>query len=118
MAFKEYFIYTFDDTSLAASSAEETIGIAESTTVRFDSDADFELMKRTHIATDLHPDEEAARVVALAVDATPVTGFTSGIVIKGRKIISLSTIRNVKYPPLLTASRSEVFRVTAIALSI
>jgi len=89
MAFKEYFVYTFDDTSIAASSAEETIGANESTTVRFDSDADFELMKRTHIATDdrlmvSYSDDAYGRQLQNAqLDLRAISGtilFASGVV--------------------------------------
>ena len=47
-AYKEYFIYSFEDTALvggAGNSFEDVI-------VKFDSDADFELLKRIHAATD------------------------------------------------------------------
>lgn len=48
MAWKEYFIYNVENTNLSAGS-----GVAfEDTTIRLDSDADFELMKMHHIATD------------------------------------------------------------------
>lgn len=47
-AYKEYFIYSFEDTSLAAGT-----GVAfEDTTVKMDSDADFEIIKRHHVAID------------------------------------------------------------------
>lgn len=48
MAWKEYFVYNLENTNLTAGS-----GVAfEDTTIRMDSDADFELMKLHHIATD------------------------------------------------------------------
>lgn len=47
-AYKEYYIYSFEDTSLAAGT-----GVAfEPVTVKMDSDADFEIKKRIHVATD------------------------------------------------------------------
>jgi hypothetical protein len=46
-AYKEYFMYSFEDLSLIAGT-----GVAfEDTTVKMDSDSDFEIMKRSHIAT-------------------------------------------------------------------
>jgi hypothetical protein len=45
-AYKEYFIYSFEDTSLIAGT-----GVAfEDVTVKMDSDADFEIIKRSHVA--------------------------------------------------------------------
>lgn len=52
MAWKEYFINNIDNTLLTASAAAETVASPQATTIRTDSDADFEVMKRTHIATD------------------------------------------------------------------
>lgn len=47
-AYKEYFVYSFEDLALAAGS-----GVAfEDVTVKMDSDADFEIMKRIHVAID------------------------------------------------------------------
>lgn len=47
-AYKEYYIYSFENTSLALGT-----GVAFTpTTVKMDSDADFEIMKRIHVATD------------------------------------------------------------------
>lgn len=47
-AYKEYFIYSFEDLSLVAGS-----GVAfEDTVVKMDSDADFEIYKRSHVAID------------------------------------------------------------------
>lgn len=47
-AYKEYFIYSFEDLSLAAGT-----GVTfEDVTVKMDSDADFEIMKRSHVAID------------------------------------------------------------------
>ena len=48
MAFKEYYINNIENTSLAAGSG---VTFAD-TTIRTDTDADFELIKRTHIATN------------------------------------------------------------------
>ena len=47
-AYKEYFIYSFEDLSLLAGSGQ----VFEDVTVKMDSDADFEIMKRIHFATD------------------------------------------------------------------
>jgi hypothetical protein len=54
MAWKEYFIYDFTNTALPAGVAGGLPSAQAFTdiTTRFDSDADFELMKRSHIATD------------------------------------------------------------------
>lgn len=47
-AYKEYFVYSFEDTSLALGT-----GVTfEDVTVKMDSDADFEIMKRSHVAID------------------------------------------------------------------
>lgn len=47
-AFKEYYVYSFEDLALPAST-----GIAfDDITVKMDSDADFEIIKRSFIATD------------------------------------------------------------------
>lgn len=47
-AYKEYYIYSFEDLSLLLGT-----GVAfEDVTVKMDSDADFEIIKRTHVATD------------------------------------------------------------------
>jgi hypothetical protein len=47
-AYKEYFIYSFEDLSLALGT-----GVAfDDITVKMDSDADFEIIKRIHVATD------------------------------------------------------------------
>lgn len=47
-AYKEYYIYSFEDSSLALGTGV----VFEDTTVRMDSDADFEIMKRSHVAAD------------------------------------------------------------------
>lgn len=47
-AYKEYFIYSFENTLLTLGS-----GVAfQDTTVKMDSDADFEIIKRHHVASD------------------------------------------------------------------
>lgn len=47
-AYKEYYVYSWEDTALAAGT-----GVAfEDVTVKMDSDADFEIMKRIHVAID------------------------------------------------------------------
>lgn len=47
-AYKEYYIYNIENTSLAAGTGAAFVD----TTIRTDTDADFELIKRTHVATD------------------------------------------------------------------
>lgn len=47
-AYKEYFIYSFEDTVLGAGAGT----IFDDVIVKFDSDADFELIKRSHVAID------------------------------------------------------------------
>lgn len=45
--YKEYYVYSFEDTALAAGT-----GVAfDDITVKMDSDADFEIIKRSHVAT-------------------------------------------------------------------
>jgi len=46
-AYKEYYIYSFENTALGAGAGN----IFSDVTVRMDSDADFEVMKRCHVAT-------------------------------------------------------------------
>ena len=47
-AYKEYYIYSFEELALVAGT-----GVAfKDVTVKMDSDADFEITKRTHVATD------------------------------------------------------------------
>lgn len=48
MAWKEYYTYNIENLSLDAGSGN----IFEETTIKTDTDADFELVKRTHVATD------------------------------------------------------------------
>ncbi len=50
MAWKEYFVYSFVNTSLTGGSLASPV--YTDTVTRFDTDADFEVMKRSHIATD------------------------------------------------------------------
>ncbi len=52
MAWKEYYIYDFTNTSIPASAGAGVVGAFQNITTRFDSDADFEVIKRHHIATD------------------------------------------------------------------
>lgn len=47
-AYKEYFIYSFENTGLPAGAGT----VFQDVTVKMDSDADFEICKRHHIATD------------------------------------------------------------------
>lgn len=87
MAFKEYYIYNLDDTSLAAGSLASPV--FTDTTIRTDSDADFEVMKRTHIATDSrilvqYRDDAYGRFLQnRRLDLRAVSGtvlFTTGVV--------------------------------------
>lgn len=52
MAWKEYYIYNLENLSLTAGPGAGAGGVPVPTSIRTDSDADFEMMKRTHIATD------------------------------------------------------------------
>ena len=82
---KEYFVYNFQDISLAAS-----LGTAfEDVVVRFDSDADFEGMKLIHVATDsriyvrMSDDAIGRQYQNSRVDLRAISGtrlFTSGVV--------------------------------------
>lgn len=47
-AYKEYFIYSFEDLSLSSGAGT----VFEDVTVKMDSDADFEIFKRHHVAID------------------------------------------------------------------
>lgn len=89
MAWKEYYIYNLENTSLTASSAAGTAATPVSTTIRTDSDADFEVMKRTHIATDSrilveYRDDAYGRFLQNAqMDLRTISGtilFTTGVV--------------------------------------
>lgn len=51
-AYKEYFIYSFEDTAGLNGMAGGTGVVFDDVTVKIDSDADFEIMKRIHAATD------------------------------------------------------------------
>lgn len=51
-AYKEYFIYSFEDTAGLNGMAGGTGVVFDDVTVKVDSDADFEIMKRIHVATD------------------------------------------------------------------
>lgn len=82
---KEYYIYNFEDTALVAGT-----GVAfEDTVVRFDSDADFEVIKRSHIATDsrirvrFKDDAYGREFNNTSMDLRGVSGtilFTTGVV--------------------------------------
>lgn len=87
MAWKEYFVYNFTNTSLAAGSLSAPV--FTDTVTRFDTDADFECMKRTHIATDsrilvAYRDDAYGRFLQnSSLDLRCVSGtilFTTGVV--------------------------------------
>ncbi len=82
---KEYYIYDFTDTNLLAGNGT----VFEDTVVRFDSDADFEVIKRSHIATDsrinvrFQDDAYGRQFQNTALDLRGVSGtilFTTGVV--------------------------------------
>lgn len=84
-AYKEYFCYSFEDLTLLAGT-----GVAfEDTTVKMDSDSDFEIIKRSHVATsDLirvkyQDDSYGRQFQNLSLDLRAVSGTTlvaSGVV--------------------------------------
>lgn len=87
MAWKEYFAYNFVNTNLAAGSFAAPV--FTDTITRFDTDADFEVMKRTHIATDSrilvsYRDDAYGRFLQnQALDLRCISGtilFTTGVV--------------------------------------
>lgn len=82
---KEYFVYNFEDTSLSAGDGTSF----ESSSIRFDSDADFLAMKLHHIALDsqiyvkMQDDAFGRGYQNAAVDLRALSGtrlFTSGVV--------------------------------------
>lgn len=82
---KEYYIYNFENLNLAAGNGT----VFSDTVVRFDSDADFELIKRHHIATDsrilvkFQDDAYGRQFQNTALDLRGVSGtilFASGVV--------------------------------------
>jgi len=91
MAWKEYFIYDFTNTVLPAGTVDglPSVQAFVDVTTRTDSDADFELMKRTHIATSskiyvAYRDDAYGRFLQNApMDLRTVSGtilFTTGVV--------------------------------------
>jgi len=85
MAWKEYFVYNLDATSLTASLGT----LFEETVIRMDSDADFEAMKFHHIATDsrifvrLKDDAYGRQLQNTGLDLRSISGtilFASGVV--------------------------------------
>ena len=50
--YAEYFIYSFDDVSITASSGAGTVGTYENTSLRFDSDSQFAAQAWTFVSTD------------------------------------------------------------------
>jgi hypothetical protein len=91
MGWKEYYVVDFSNTSLTAGAANGLPGVQAFTDVvtRFDSDADFELMKRSHIALDsriyvAYKDDSYGRFMQNApLDLRAVSGtilYTSGVV--------------------------------------
>lgn len=85
MPWKEYYIYNFENTSLTLGT-----GVAFSdTTVRLDSDADFEIIKRSHIAINsrirvrFQDDSYGRQFQNTSLDLRTISGtilFTSGVV--------------------------------------
>lgn len=91
MSWKEYFAYDFTNTALAAGTLNGLASVQAftDTTTRFDSDADFEVMKRSHIATDsriyvAYRDDAYGRFLQNApLDLRTISGtilFTTGVV--------------------------------------
>lgn len=91
MAWKEYYVYDFTNTALPAGTANGLPAVQTFTEIntRFDSDADFEVMKRSHIATDSriyvrYRDDAYGRFLQnSALDLRCVSGtilFTTGVV--------------------------------------
>lgn len=91
MAWKEYFIYNFVNTALPAGTANGLPSVQSFTdvTTRWDSDADFELIKRSHIATDSriyvnYRDDAYGRFINNSpLDLRTISGtrlFTTGVV--------------------------------------
>lgn len=87
MGWKEYYCYSFENTSLASGSAASPV--FADTTIRTDSDSDYEVMKRTHIATDSrifvrYQDDAYGRFLQnRQLDLRAVSGtilFTTGVV--------------------------------------
>lgn len=90
-AWKEYFVYDFTNTALPAGTANglPSVQAFTDTTTRFDSDADFEVMKRSHIATDSriyvsYRDDSYGRFLNNSpLDLRTISGtilFTTGVV--------------------------------------
>lgn len=82
---KEYYVYNFSNTSLPASDGTSFTDVV----VRLDSDADFEVMKRHHIATDsrirvkFQDDAYGRQFQNTGVDLRGVSGtilYTTGVV--------------------------------------
>lgn len=91
MAWKEYFVYDFTNTALPAGTLNglPTVQAFTDVTTRFDSDADFEVMKRSHIATDskiyvTYRDDSFGRFLNNSpLDLRTISGtilFTTGVV--------------------------------------
>lgn len=87
MAWKEYYVYDFTNTSLSSGTLASPV--FTDIVTRFDTDADFEVMKRTHIATDSriliqYRDDAYGRFLQnQALDLRCVSGtilFTTGVV--------------------------------------
>mgnify|MGYP001584493629 FL=1 len=90
-AYKEYFIYSFENTALSLGT-----GVAFSpVTVKMDSDADFEIMKRSHIAIDdrirvqYQDDSYGRQFQNLSMDLRAISGTilqTTGVVDIGQSL--------------------------------
>lgn len=102
---KEYFIYTVENTALTAGT-----GIAfETTSIKIDSDSDFLIQKRTHVATDdqilakfrddalgrYHQNEVAADIRSISgtsLNSITPNGFSPFILAKPQLIKGTSTL--------------------------
>jgi len=90
-AYKEYFIYSFEDLSLAGGAGV----IFDDVTVKMDSDADFEINKRIHVATDnrirvrYQDDSYGRQFQNVSMDLRAVSGTkleTTGVVDIGQSL--------------------------------
>lgn len=132
MGWKEYFIYDFTNTALPAGTADglATVQAFTDVTTRFDSDADFELMKRSHIAADsriyvAYRDDAFGRFLQNApMDLRAVSGtilFTSGVVdvgISPNNFIPyiLNTSQVIRAATTFTASFADFTGAARLAL--
>jgi len=91
MGWKEYYVYDFTNTAIPAGTLNGAPSVQSFTEIntRFDTDADFEVMKRSHIATDSrlyvrYQDDAFGRFLQNSpIDLRTVSGtilFASGVV--------------------------------------